>query len=174
MADSEEDLTYPTVEDILTIHEVIVKSNEDTEPGVSARGDIVYVLESIQEGYFGQTPQTIHEKAYQLLRLLVANHPFVDGNKRTALASTVVFYALNGHDLTYGPEIKEILKQFGTDETAVDQTAVLAYIREHVEPLPEEYQATYQLWFELIDQEMPESAEESGRNDYGDSNINGE
>ncbi len=38
---------------------------------------------------------TVHETAVELLRLLVANHPFVDDNKRTALASAVTFCALN-------------------------------------------------------------------------------
>lgn len=27
---------------------------------------------------------------------LIGNHPFLDGNKRTALAAVVVFYRLNG------------------------------------------------------------------------------
>nr|WP_303648833.1 Fic family protein [Haloarchaeobius litoreus] len=34
------------------------------------------------------------------MRLIAANHPFVDGNKRTALMSTRIFYALNGPALT--------------------------------------------------------------------------
>nr|WP_245756856.1 Fic family protein [Halogranum rubrum] len=30
------------------------------------------------------------------MRLLVADHPFVDGNKRTALDTTATFYMLTG------------------------------------------------------------------------------
>jgi len=33
---------------------------------------------------------------------LARNHPFIDGNKRTALASIDVFLRLNGHRLTAG------------------------------------------------------------------------
>lgn len=40
---------------------------------------------------------TLHEKAAALLHSLACNHPFVDGNKRTALAATAVFYQLNGY-----------------------------------------------------------------------------
>lgn len=40
---------------------------------------------------------TIHEKAAALLHGLARNHPFVDGNKRTAWAATHVFYLLNGY-----------------------------------------------------------------------------
>ena len=40
---------------------------------------------------------TIHEKAGALLHALARNHPFVDGNKRTAWAATHVFYLINGY-----------------------------------------------------------------------------
>lgn len=50
-----------------------------------------------QSSAFGQdTFPTIHEKAAALLHGLVRNHPFLDGNKRTAWASTTVFYMING------------------------------------------------------------------------------
>lgn len=35
---------------------------------------------------------------------LLRNHPFVDGNKRTALTATGIFLELNGHRLTAGNE----------------------------------------------------------------------
>lgn len=41
----------------------------------------------------------IFDKAAVLLHGLTMNHPFVDGNKRTALLSTIVFLALNGYDV---------------------------------------------------------------------------
>lgn len=37
------------------------------------------------------------EKAAALLHSMVANHPFVDGNKRMAFAVVAVFAALNGY-----------------------------------------------------------------------------
>lgn len=125
----DETIEYLTSEDVLGIHEVIVESNTDTEPGVSSRGDVEYAVEFVREGHFGRVPKTIHEKAFQLLRLLVSNHPFVDGNKRTALASTTVFYALNGRAFEYDREMKTILKAFATDSEAVDREEVLSYLR---------------------------------------------
>lgn len=35
---------------------------------------------------------------------IARNHPFIDGNKRTALASMIVFLGLNGLDLDVPPE----------------------------------------------------------------------
>jgi death-on-curing protein len=38
-------------------------------------------------------------KAAALMRSLISNHPFVDGNKRVALAATGLFLELNGYRL---------------------------------------------------------------------------
>jgi death-on-curing protein len=130
MADS---FWYPSVEDVLDIHEAIVSEYSETSSGVLSRGDIEFALEHVEEGSFGSVPETIHETAYHLLRLLVANHPFVDGNKRTALNTVSVFYLLNGYRFAYDDEIRTILKRFGTDEATVDETRVLEYLRTHTE-----------------------------------------
>jgi death-on-curing protein len=42
----------------------------------------------------------LEEKAAALLHSLATNHALVDGNKRLALAATVVFLGLNGRRLT--------------------------------------------------------------------------
>jgi death-on-curing protein len=122
---------YPSVEDVLHIHEDIVSEYPDTSSSVQRRGDIEFALEYVSEGSFGEVPETVHEKTFHLLRLLVANHPFVDGNKRTSLNTTTAFYLLNGHRFDYDDEIRAILKQFGTDETAVEEARVLEYFRTH-------------------------------------------
>ena len=41
----------------------------------------------------------LFEKAAALLQSLTGNHPFVDGNKRTAWLCTVVFLDVNGTDM---------------------------------------------------------------------------
>lgn len=66
---------YPSVEDVLDIHEDIVSEYPDTSSGIQSRGDIEFALDYISEGSFGSVPETVHEKAFHLLRLLVANHP---------------------------------------------------------------------------------------------------
>ncbi len=122
---------YPSVEDVLDIHEDIVSEYPDTSSGVQNCGDIEFALEYVSEGSFGSVPETIHEKAFHLLRLLVANHPFVDGNKRTAINTTTVFYLLNGRRFEYDEGIREILSKFGTDEKALDEDDVIEYLRSH-------------------------------------------
>lgn len=174
MSGPEDEFEYLGVDDILTIHEVIVETNDETEPGVSTPGDIEYAIDYVREGHFDQVPETIHEKAFQLMRLLVANHPFVDGNKRTALASVVAFYALNSYDLNYGSEIKDILKRLATDEADVREKGVLDYLDETTTSLPDEYDATYRLWLERIDSDSSESIpdEQNGYQQRGTSGDN--
>jgi death-on-curing protein len=42
---------------------------------------------------------SVHEKAAALMHSLIRNHPFVDGNKRTAVVATFTFYMLNGWEV---------------------------------------------------------------------------
>jgi death-on-curing protein len=41
----------------------------------------------------------IYSKAAALMDSLIRNHPFIDGNKRTAIASAAIFLHLNGYSL---------------------------------------------------------------------------
>ena len=98
------------------MHEGIVSNDPKSTKGVRKSDAPESALTYISEGYFGEVPETIHEKATHLMRLLVSDHPFVDGNKRTALNATETFYAMNGYYFDYNDEIKDILKDFAGDE----------------------------------------------------------
>jgi death-on-curing protein len=39
----------------------------------------------------------IHSKAAAMMHSLIQNHPFLDGNKRTAIAAAVLFLQINGY-----------------------------------------------------------------------------
>ncbi|MFC7157723.1 type II toxin-antitoxin system death-on-curing family toxin [Halomarina halobia] len=124
-----DDIAYPSVDLILDLHEQIVEEGDATEPGVRSEDAIASTLQYISEGFFDEVPQTIHEKAVHLMRLLVADHPFVDGNKRTALRTVVVFYMLNGYTFDYGDEIRALLHRFATNEAAADTETAVVYFR---------------------------------------------
>ena len=60
---------------------------------------------------------------------------FVDGNKRTALASGLVFLRLNGHALHVEPkEVYAVTMQAETG--SVEDAAVATYLRERIRPEP--------------------------------------
>ncbi|EMA14196.1 type II toxin-antitoxin system death-on-curing family toxin [Haloarcula amylolytica] len=124
-----DDLAYPSVELILEVHDQVVTEGDITEPGVRSEDAIASALQYVSEGFFGEVPETIHQKAVHLMRLLVSEHPFIDGNKRTALRTVVVFYMLNGYTFEYGDEIRALLHRFATGETTVDVDTAVIYFR---------------------------------------------
>lgn len=94
----------------------------------------------------------------------MANHPFVDANKRTALNTTAVFYFLNGYRFTYDDEIRAILQQFGTDQQTVEGDAVIRYLKAHTEPL--DLPGAIEDWREdLIQYGLSELTNREGPND---------
>lgn len=124
-------LWYPSVADVLAIHDKVIQEYPNTDAGVRNEESIAFAIDFIKDERFTDVPHTIHGKAFHLMRLLVANHPFIDGNKRTALNTAVVFYVLNGYQLAYDEDIIAILKDFGTDQTNIDTQNTLDYLREH-------------------------------------------
>lgn len=121
-------IEYPSADDIHAIHERIVVRSDKTEPGVRTPEAVESALTYISEGYFDEAPETIHEKAAHLMRLLVADHPYVDGNKRTALTAAVVFYARNGYYFDADDQVRDYLRQFATDAETVDMNRVATYL----------------------------------------------
>ncbi|MBI3002865.1 MAG: type II toxin-antitoxin system death-on-curing family toxin [candidate division NC10 bacterium] len=61
------------------------------------------------------------------MRSLVKDHPFLDGNKRTAVVSTIVFLRINGYRLTAGKgELYRLALRVATSR---DNEAVMRYLR---------------------------------------------
>jgi len=53
--------------------------------------------------------KSLHDKAAAYLFHICQNHPFIDGNKRVALVSMLVFLDLNGESIDYDEESLEDL-----------------------------------------------------------------
>jgi len=71
---------------------------------------------------------TVFEMAAAYLFHLARNHPFVDGNKRTALMSALVFLGLNGQRLDAEPGALYRLVD-GVAEANVDKAEVSVFLR---------------------------------------------
>jgi len=59
---------------------------------------------------------------------LARNHPFIDGNKRTAFVATELFLALNGHELV-ADDADCVLTMLAVAEGSLDETGFAAWIR---------------------------------------------
>lgn len=82
-------------------------------------------------GYEGADVAT---QAASLLWGLVRNHPFMDGNKRTALIATYAFLDLNGHTLDLTEEERfDLVVSVANRQRTVDEVA--AVLRERLAPV---------------------------------------
>lgn len=138
MAGSDGGLWYPTVEDVVFIHDQIIIEDPDSEPGVHDEDQIQFVIDYVKHGHFGEIPETVHEKAFHLLRLLAANHYFADGNKRTALNTTEAFFTLNGHQLHTDEDVRAMLKLFAVDERLINEPIAVEYLADRTSDISEE------------------------------------
>jgi death-on-curing protein len=88
----------------LMISEVIEIHDQEiaTAGGLSGIRDLK-VLESAlgapQASFSGQFLMDIFEMAATYLNSIAINHPFLDGNKRSALASSLTFLFMNGYEI---------------------------------------------------------------------------
>lgn len=85
---------YIRVDDILAIHADQIERYGGGD-GIRDPGLLEAALFRPQTGYY----PTLIDEAAALWESLSQNHPFIDGNKRTAFAATYVFLAINGLDI---------------------------------------------------------------------------
>lgn len=70
------------------------------------------------------------EMAAAYLFHVIRNHPFLDGNKRTALVAAIVFLAMNGVEIEVGERaIERIVRAVA--ESKAGKAAVAAFLRKH-------------------------------------------
>ena len=72
---------------------------------------------------------TLHEMASACLFHIARNHPFADGNKRTALMCALVFLGLNGRRLEAEPDALYALID-GVAAGIVDKAEVSVFLRQ--------------------------------------------
>lgn len=95
---------------------------------------------------YGDPPPDLAGLAASLAFGLARNHPFVDGNKRTAHVCYRVFLALNGATISASDEDKYI-KTLGLAEGSLPETEFATWLRQHIRVAPgnevHEQPATY-------------------------------
>ena len=122
---------FPTVEEVLAIHENLINETGGAS-GLRDLGALESALMRPQIGYYDDHI----EEAAALLESLAINHPFVDGNKRIALATADIFLRMNGYyiDCDSPTAYDYFMRLF---DAGTFRFAELAeWLAEHVEPLP--------------------------------------
>lgn len=74
---------------------------------------------------------TIPEQAAAYLFHIAKNHPFIDGNKRTAFAGVITFLELNGYQLHLSQELAfQLVLQVATGTILKEELAL--YLLKHI------------------------------------------
>lgn len=64
---------------------------------------------------------------------IARNHPFIDGNKRTAFVAVELFLLLNGHELV-ADDADCVLTMLAVAAGTLDEPGFAAWLRSHVQP----------------------------------------
>ena len=122
---------YPSVATIIAIHEILINETGGAH-GLRDYGALESAILRPQIGYY----DSIIEEAAALLESLAVNHPFVDGNKRVAFASSDTFLRMNGHFIGCDSDgaYAFFMRLFETHSFRFAE--LKAWLEEHVKPLP--------------------------------------
>jgi death-on-curing protein len=122
---------YLTVAEVLAIHADLIERYGGTQ-GVRDHGLLEAALYRPQTGYYSD----LIEEAAALWESLSQNHPFLDGNKRTAFAATYTFLAINGVRLTTEAEETSIFLAGLYETNQLSFGRLVPWLRSHVGPDP--------------------------------------
>lgn len=118
---------YLTVEEILRIHRTLVEDFGGLE-GVRDANALESACARPQIGYYSD----IIEEAAALFESLSQNHPFLDGNKRTAITSVAMFLEYNGYELWVDSltSYQWLIERY--ESGTMKKAAIETWLREHV------------------------------------------
>lgn len=124
------DPLFLTLDEVLGIHADQIRGYGG-RPGIRDLDLLRSALAMPETTYAGEfLHPTLFEMAAAYLFHVARNHPFVDGNKRTALMCALVFLGLNGQRLEVEPDsLYEMVD--GVAAGGVEKAAVSVFLREH-------------------------------------------
>lgn len=94
-------VNYSEIDEIIAIHDSVIKQTGGKK-GILSFSLLHSAIERPKVTFGGNDLYpTVYEKATALFHSLINNHPFKDGNKRTALLALVRFLHLNGYILKH-------------------------------------------------------------------------
>jgi death-on-curing protein len=96
-------LNFPSRENIININNYHIEHTGGFHQGIDNLlnpGSLEWVLDTIQYPLFGVNRYpTMVEKAALLTWIIIAEHVFYDGNKRTGISALKIFLKVNGYNI---------------------------------------------------------------------------
>jgi death-on-curing protein len=124
---------FPTAEAILDLHARILERTGGA-PGVLHATTIQSAIERAAWGPF-LSPPNVFDRAALLLRGLCQDHPFADGNKRTAYEATELFLQGNGWRVQAGAEDLQLF-MLDVAQGWHDLGSIAGWLRTHAKDYP--------------------------------------
>lgn len=123
-------MRYLSLEEVLFLHDDLIKTY-----GGSLGIRDANLLESAvfrPQSTFGEHDlyPSVFDKAATLLHGILFNHPFVDGNKRTAVASAAAFLAKNGWQFTSTTQ-ELVAFPLAVEKTHPEVSEIALWLQEH-------------------------------------------
>ena len=116
--------SFLSLEDILYIHDQEIEI-AGGEPNLRDLEGVKACVEVPKASFDSEYLQDLFEMAASYVVCLSIRHPFVDGNKRTALASALTFLYLNGYEVeeSYDLELADLVLGFLAKKISKEQVA---------------------------------------------------
>jgi death-on-curing protein len=110
---------YLKSDQLIEIHEKIIATTKG-RPGIRDRGLIESIAIRPQWDQFS----SVFEKATALAEAVAKWHPFIDGNKRTALTAVAVFLQMNGYFLLPREDTVESILNFSEGKMTFEDFSI--------------------------------------------------
>ena len=118
---------YLTVAEVLAMHVDLIERYGGSR-GVRDPGLLEAALYRPQTGYYAD----LIEEAAALWESLSQNHPFIDGNKRTAFAAMYTFICINGVRLVAGVQETWVFIDGLYEANQFSSERLAPWLRDHV------------------------------------------
>ena len=126
---------YLAIDEVMVIHEKMIEEFGGRAP-IHDFTLLHSAVERPRATFSGRDLySTIFEKAAALIHSLILNHPFDDGNKRTAITSCAAFLAFNGWHLNL-PKEESIQFTLDIDSHKLSYEGIVAWLKDHSEQIP--------------------------------------
>ena len=124
------DPAFLTLDEVLAIHADQIR-RYGGRPGLRDQALLRSALGTPETTFEGEYLHTdVFEMAAAYLFHIARNHPFIDGNKRTALMAALVFLGLNDLELAVNPDaLFELVNGVAAGEVAKAQATV--FLQQH-------------------------------------------
>lgn len=122
-----------TLEQLLELHALVIDQTGGSQ-GLRDLGRLEAALATQDQSVFGEELYpTIFAKAAALIRGIIADHPFVDGNKRTGMLMGLTFLRVNDkHFLAKKGELEDFAVKVATEHLPVGDIA--KWLKTHSSP----------------------------------------